>query len=72
MRASVMSIAVRKRIMDRTRAWLIAFRPAFQKGLPKVDDTDGELLELLRRADEQRCIDRRRTDSEARTVTPRR
>lgn len=40
--------------MNRTRAWLNAFKPAFQKSVPKVDQEDRELVELLRRAEERR------------------
>lgn len=39
--------------MDRTRAWLNAFKPAFQKRLGQVAEDDCELLELLRRAEPQ-------------------
>ena len=49
--------------------------PAAVTPAPAQADQDGQwqtVLELLRRADEQRCIDRRRTDSEARPVSPRR
>lgn len=33
--------------------WLRVFRPPFQRAYPQLDETDRELADLLRRADER-------------------